>query len=352
MTGIYIHIPFCEKKCNYCDFNSYAGKQDLMQSYVDRLCGEMKQYAHLRADTLYIGGGTPTSLSAELLEKVLLAAFDTFQMEDGAEVTCEVNPGTATDEKLAALRGTGVNRLSIGVQSFCDSELETLGRIHTAAQAKETVLAARRAGFSNISVDVMFGTPDQTMESWRKTLDGVLALSPEHISAYSMILEENTPFWSMDLNFPDEDTEREMHWEAVRRFQEAGFEHYEISNFAKPGFAARHNVKYWVLEDYVGLGAGACSYFGGERYANVSDISEYINKADPSCHRHAVTEEERKKDAMLLGFRLIGGVAEQPGFADTLKELSDEGLIIRENGTSRLSRRGIDLANQVFMEFV
>lgn len=245
-----------------------------------------------------------------------------------------------------------MNRLSIGVQSFCDAELETLGRIHTADQAKQTVLAARQAGFSNISVDVMFGTPNQTMESWRTTLDEVLALSPEHISAYSMILEEGTPFWSMDLDFPDEDTEREMHWEAVRRFKEAGYEHYEISNFAKPGFASRHNVKYWVLEDYVGLGAGACSYFGGERYANVSDISEYIDKADPSCQRQAVSSEERKKDAMMLGFRLIGGVAEQPGFEDTLEELSKEGLIIRENGKARLSDRGIDLANQVFMEFV
>ncbi len=300
-SGVYIHIPFCVKKCLYCDFPSSDKADKLKAPYVHALISEIESGLPKDYDTVFIGGGTPTFLPLpDLLSVVRTVA------KDGCEFTVEVNPATLDFEGFCALKAAGVNRISLGLQSAHDDELKALGRIHGYTDFLAAFQNARRADFDNINVDVMFSLPDQTPDKFAHTLDTVCALSPEHISCYSLIVERGTPFYDMSLSLPDEDEDRAMYQYCVAFLSENGYRQYEISNFAKDGFACRHNIKYWRREDYYGFGAAAHSLVGSVRYENSADIAEYIH-----CnHRSAtpLTVKDIKNETILLGLRMPQGI--------------------------------------------
>ncbi len=343
-NGLYVHIPFCVRKCPYCDFYSVAD-MGRAEAYVKALIREFENYKNYSFDTVFIGGGTPTSIGDLLAELCGV-------LPRAEEFTVEANPGTVDYGLLKTLKSAGVNRISFGVQSFNDSELKALGRIHSAAQAEEAFNDARRAGFDNISIDLMLSTPYQTFESAERSLDTVRRLGPDHVSAYSLIVEEGTPFYNMDLTLPDEDEEREIYYLVRRRLEEMGLMQYEISNFARPGFECRHNIKYWILEPYIGIGAAAHSYSGGIRWRNEADIDQYIGGTGRCLDREEITPEEALKEKFWLGLRMTGGIRYNGEFPDVVKKLTDQGLLELKDRNLRLTCRGIDLANLVFMEFV
>ncbi len=347
--GIYVHIPFCVKKCLYCDFCSTADTA-LRERYVDALCEEMRGNKPVFADTVFIGGGTPTVLGDGLL-KVIDTLMDCAELCEGYEFTVEANPGTVNEELLKKLKNSGVNRLSLGVQSFNDDELKELGRIHSAQEAVDAFYMARRAGFDNINIDVMLATPGQSIESVKKTFDMVKMLNPEHISAYSLIIEEGTPFYDMELDLPDEDEEREIYRYAVDFLREMGLRRYEISNFAKKGKESRHNNLYWTGGEYIGFGAAASSYTCNYRYTNTLDIEKYI-EGERVCEKIYIDEEEKLKEKFLLGLRRSDGVRWNGEFSDKIEKLVTMGLLYEESGYVKLTQKGFDLGNIVFMEFV
>ncbi len=342
-SGLYIHIPFCVRKCPYCDFYSVTDRAGA-GNYIDAVLGELKNYNE-KFDTIFIGGGTPTSIGKELVR--LCEA-----LPDAEEFTVEANPGTVDTELLKALKSAGVNRLSFGVQSFNDNELRALGRIHTAVQAEEAVSMARTAGFDNISVDLMLSTPFQTAKSVKKNLEKVRELGLDHVSAYSLIIEEGTPFYGAELPLPSEDEEREIYWLTHDFLEDMGLKQYEISNFARPGRECRHNIKYWTLEPYIGLGAAAHSYHGGRRCGNAPDIAAYVRGGGRNVGSEVVDENERLRERFWLGLRMTGGIAYNGEFPDEVGKLVKKGLLERADGRIRLTKKGIDLANLVFMEFV
>lgn len=314
-AGLYIHVPFCRRKCLYCDFCSYPDHSEAtVGHYADRVCRELADRAAALAgkeiDTVYFGGGTPTLLSPAHFARLLDTVRAHYALAPDVEITTECNPATVDAHALSELRRLGINRLSIGMQSANDAELRALGRIHTAAQAADTVRAARAAGFDNLSLDIMYGIPTQTRDSFARTLDTVLALSPEHISAYSLILEEGTPFWRMQdaLPLPDEDAVCDMTAHALSVLRRAGYERYEISNFARDGRRSRHNVHYWNLDDYLGVGVAAHSLLGRVREQNRPDLAAYL------AGEH-ITEREELLDGktlcdeyVMLRMRLADGV--------------------------------------------
>lgn len=342
-SGLYVHIPYCVRKCPYCDFYSVPDRTDA-GTYVDAVLDELKNYNE-NFDTVFIGGGTPTSIGGELVR--LCEA-----LPKADEFTVEANPGTVDLELLKALKAVGVNRISFGVQSFNDNELRVLGRIHTAAQAEDAVRAAREAGFGNVSVDLMLSTPRQTAESVKKSLEKIRELEPDHVSAYSLIVEEGTPFYGADLPLPSEDEEREIYWLVHDMLEDMGLRQYEISNFARPGRECRHNIKYWTPEPYVGLGAAAHSYYGGRRYANAPDIAAYIRGEGRNIDSDVIDGDERLREKFWLGLRMTGGIAYNGEFPKEVGKLTEEGLLEQAGEKIRLTKKGIDLANLVFMEFV
>lgn len=342
-SGLYVHVPFCVRKCPYCDFYSVPDRTRA-GAYVDAVLDELKNYGE-NFDTVFIGGGTPTSIGSELVR--LCEA-----LPKADEFTVEANPGTVDLELLKALKAAGANRLSLGVQSFNDNELRALGRIHTAAQAEEAFRTARRAGFDNINVDLMLATPYQTVDSVKKSLDKIRALSPDHVSAYSLIIEENTPFYEAELTLPDEDEEREIYWLVHDTLESRGLRQYEISNFARPGMECRHNVKYWTLAPYVGVGAAAYSYYRGRRYGNVPDIAAYLRGEGRGIDGETVSDGELLRERFWLGLRMTEGIAYNGEFPKEVGKLTKEGLLEPADGKIRLTKKGIDLANLVFMEFV
>lgn len=351
-NGIYIHIPFCLAKCAYCDFNSRAGALALAKPYIKALTDEMRAFSGLSCDTVYIGGGTPTVLGEEELSALLTAVRNDFDLSDDTEFTVESNPATADVGKYELLRSFGVNRLSIGVQSFIDEELSALSRIHTAEEALRAIDDAKAAGFTNISLDLMEGIPHQTLDSLSYSLSRAISSGVTHISVYSLILEEGTPFYAHPPVLPTEDEERAMYHRTRSVLTQNGFCHYEISNYAKKGYASRHNTKYWTGVPYYGFGAGAHSFYGDTRYENEPDIETYINADDKRIGALAISEREKKAERFLLGFRMLDGVDTRGEYEEKLSRLASEGLIVIENGRARLTERGEDLANQVFMEFV
>lgn len=288
LLGLYIHIPFCVKKCDYCDFLSAPATEEMKGRYVDALITEIKScssyYSDYEVQTLFFGGGTPSCLEAVQIEKIMKALRENFHLnKEKLEASIEVNPGTLTEEKLKIYKKAGINRLSFGLQSVNDAELRKLGRIHTYEQFKENYLLARTLGFTNINVDLMSALPEQTLNSWENTLRTILALEPEHISAYSLIVEEGTRFYdrysegSADYRLlPDEDTDRGMYHRTKEILKDHGYERYEISNYAKKGFECRHNSSYWVGTDYLGLGLGASSLIEGVRFTKEDNIKQYI----------------------------------------------------------------------------
>ena len=321
--GIYIHIPFCKSKCGYCDFCSHppASAQEI-ERYLNALLLHMQDFSAAAADytvdTVYFGGGTPTLLTAKQLCTLLDCVRDAFALEKSAEITTEANPGTVDRRALRTLRKGGFNRISFGLQSADDAELRALGRIHTAADLARSYDDARRAGFENINLDLMYGIPQQTRESFRRSLDFVRDLDPEHLSVYGLKIEEGTPFYAARdrLPLPDEETEYNMYFDAHRTLTDAGYEHYEISNFARPGFRSRHNLRYWLDEKYLGFGVAAHSYFNNQRYAYTTDIDAYIREMESPTELASILTEctdidrfTRETEYVMLRLRLFDGIS-------------------------------------------
>lgn len=370
---LYVHIPFCVKKCDYCDFLSAPAGRDTQEQYVQALLHEIQTEGGRRKEpvaSVFIGGGTPSILEADLLEKILKALYRCFYIEKEAEVTMEANPGTLTLEKLRICRENGVNRLSLGLQSPDDTELASLGRIHDYQQFLESYQMARKAGFHNVNVDLMFGIPGQTRDGWEKSLRTVAALNPEHISAYSLIIEEGTPFAARNLALPDEDTEYQMYEDTARILGEYGFEQYEISNYAKGGKACIHNIGYWTGVSYLGLGLGAASLMDGCRFTNTTSLERYTTasrKPDfPDNIRKdliKLTRQEQMEEFMFLGLRLRSGISKaefaqrfgipiEEIYGDVIRRYKELALLQEENGRIFLSRHGIHVSNIVMADFL
>lgn len=373
--GLYIHIPFCRQKCLYCDFPSWAGKEDQMQRYVDALTKEIRnrsrEYSDRTVVSVFFGGGTPTTLSIPMLEQLMQALFENWNIAEDAEITTEANPGTLDREMTDALKKMGFNRLSMGVQAWQNRLLKDLGRIHTIESFQENYKAVREAGFANVNTDLMFALPNQTMADWQETVKNMIAMKPEHISAYSLILEEGTPFYDKyekgELEPAEEDLDREMYHWAVDYLAEMGYEQYEISNFAKKDRQSRHNRIYWEAEEYLGMGLGSHSYMNGERFHNIYDLQEYIKSdGDVSLLKEDVeiiTEEDALAEFMFLGLRLTEGVSfdrfrERFGqemkniYGSQIEELVKDGLLEEDEMGIRLTRRGVDISNFVFEKFL
>lgn len=316
-TGIYIHVPFCRSKCYYCDFCSKTrADEDVKELYTQRLCEEIDRVAaeigatRPIADTVYFGGGTPTLLSPSQLERIMGAIERNFGIENDAEITAETNPKTADKEKLKNMRSVGINRLSIGMQSVHDNELRALGRIHTFSDFLDTYLGAREVGFDNISVDLMYGIPEQTKESFSRSIETLAVAGPEHISSYSLTVEEGTPFWNRrdKLILPDEETVSDMYLLMGDILRAYGYEKYEISNFAHKNKESRHNLKYWRREDYLGFGPAAHSFYGGVRFAHSRDIEAYLRGENIIDSSDTIAGEEAMDEYVMLGMRLGEGI--------------------------------------------
>ena len=367
---IYIHIPFCIRKCDYCDFLSGPSGPKEQADYVQALLREIQAVEEgegRSVSSIFIGGGTPSVLDERLLGDILKEIRNRFKMEEDAEITIEVNPGTANIGKLQAYREMGINRLSIGLQSPQDRELKILGRIHNYEQFLETYQEARAVGFDNINIDLMSAIPDQTYEGWVKNLRTVAELEPEHISAYSLIVEEGTPFAARKLNLPDEDTEYNMYEVTTQILKEYGLEQYEISNYARKGRECRHNVGYWTRQDYLGFGLGASSLYGKERFANTADMKKYLeNSRNPEKIREkepSLTREDEMAEFMFLGLRMTKGISKadfqkcfgctiESVYGEVLEKYESMGLLLEQDGRIFLSRGGIHVSNSIMAEFL
>jgi len=378
ILSLYIHIPFCVKKCLYCDFASESDSTVTHEDYVSAVVREMQfrskafsESSH--AVTLYIGGGTPSLLHPQLVEKLVTSAKRLYNLADDAEITLEANPGTLSPESLSGYRSSGINRLSIGVQSLDDAMLSVLGRVHNSQQAKDAVSMARCAGFENIGIDLIHSLPGQNLEHWNRTLRDAVALAPDHISAYGLTIEEGTPFAEVtgrdEIDLPDNDESASMYEETMKILTACGFEHYEIANFARPGKRSRHNQVYWRRGNYLGFGSGAHSFIRtpgfGQRWSNPSAIDSYCSLSISELREESV-EDLSKNDAMgefmFLGLRLMEGVdselfreefglAIEEAFPGVMDRHIVNGLLLNNNGRICLSQKGVLLANQVFTDF-
>ena len=389
--SLYIHIPFCVRKCGYCDFLSAPADEKARDRYVQALLMEIERYqgtetADRKIKTLYIGGGTPSILSVDQLDCIMQKIKYTFNFCDDIEASMEMNPGTASKEKCRALYQMGINRLSIGLQSTNDMELKTLGRIHSYEDFINTYTWCREAGFQNINVDLMAALPYQTVESYTTGLRKIIRLAPEHISAYSLILEEGTPFYqkynSGCYPLPDEEQERLMYRETEQILAQAGYERYEISNYAKKGYACRHNLVYWQGGDYLGLGLGSSSYMDGVRFHNTTDFNTYVKQGTYVEDREELSVQAKMEEFMFLGLRVMAGVSGtefekrfgktmEDVYGDVLRKHEEEGLLQIERKEDRkeaaaaepakgktniekvmLTTNGVDVSNYVFADFL
>jgi len=375
--GLYIHVPFCIKKCSYCDFVSYPYEAGLAASYVHALGKEMALHAEgmtaqqRTVRSVYLGGGTPTVLSGEQIASIMEGCRRHFNFTGDVEVTVECNPGTVDLAKLKIIKEAGVNRLSMGVQAYQQKMLSRLGRIHTWKQVVEAVSRCREAGFENLSLDLMFGIPGQTMAHWKETLKRVLELSPQHISAYNLKIEPDTPLHrditSGYLVPCDEGLEVEMYWYTIDFLTGHGFNHYEISNFALPCREAQHNLLYWHNEEYLGLGPAAHSMLGNSRFSNVENVESYIrrlnNNSPVITEKRVLTWEEQVSETVFLALRLTGGIdlkAFEQRFGGSLFDIFRQqigklvrlGLLEKNDNNLKITKKGLPLANEVFLEFV
>lgn len=364
---LYIHIPFCVRKCFYCDFLSAPAEEAVQARYIEALREEIRQQKGIgigrKVTSIFIGGGTPSILKGTQIAEVLKEVRRYFAVEADGEITVECNPGTLTEDKLSCYKQSGVNRLSLGLQSADNRELKSLGRIHTYEEFLESFSLARKLGFRNLNVDLMSALPGQTRESWRETLRRILALKPEHISAYSLIVEEGTPFYERygpgggeEHLLPDEDTERQMYYDTRDILGAAGYERYEISNYAKPGFACRHNLGYWERKDYLGLGLGASSLINGVRCRNHGKLSAYLDGDYTHEEVQRLTRQEEQEETMFLGLRKTEGVLLTEEllevYEEVLQRLERQGFLLREAGRARLTDLGIDVSNYALAEFL
>lgn len=393
--GLYLHFPFCVRKCRYCDFLSFPSGEAGREIYLERLKEEIKArgaiYQDYNIETLFIGGGTPSLMTGQQLTELLDTVRASFHVSPVGEWTMECNPGTTDAETLRIYRNAGINRLSFGLQSMNDEELKYLGRIHTAKQFAENYQAARRVGFENINIDLMSALPGQTTASWLDTLNKAAAFEPEHLSAYSLIIEEETPFWDLYgddrsgeanadgiiadggagqqgkaaiLTLPDEDSERQMYHLTKRILAEKGYERYEISNYARKGFECRHNLIYWQRKDYLGLGLGAASMVGNRRFSNVSDMTSYMHDWS-YCQEEILDRKAQIEETMFLGLRCTAGVSDRMFtekfgqsmmdiYGDIIRKYLSEGFLIYNPSDGRLafSEAGTDVSNWILSDFL
>lgn len=383
--GLYIHIPFCKQKCSYCDFCSYANKESFIKRYIQCVLKEIIEVGNnnkidfengkddlFLVKTIYIGGGTPSLIDSKYIVQIIEDIKLNFEIDEKAEITIEVNPGTVTLEKLEDYKRAGINRLSIGLQSTHEHLLKEIGRIHTYLDFLDTFRFAREAGFENINVDLMIGLPNQTLEEVKDSIEEIVSMEPEHISVYSLILEENTPLFKKveeGLELPNEDLERKMYWAVKQTLEQNNYIHYEISNFAKKGYESKHNLDCWNQKEYIGFGVAAHSYTNGIRYSNIENLEQYIkNYEEDKTEENLVFHEKQdmeamQKEYMLLGLRKIDGVSIQefkikfvanPVFLyhDKLEKLVNEELVEIDGDMIKLTNKGLDLANIVWEEFI
>lgn len=376
-AGVYIHIPFCKSRCSYCDFATDVYRTgEAVERYVNALCRELSvplaladgksgyspswPVAHAAGsdiDTIYFGGGTPSLLSPTQIEKILTSVTSLFSLANDSEITMEMNPATVTAETLAAYRLLGINRASFGVQTFNDRDLKLLARGHDANEARTTYNLLREAGFDNISFDLIAGLPGQTMDDWKRNLGEAVAMSPEHLSLYLLEIHESTPLAeqlrSQRRPMPDEELAAEMYELMIDTLTANGYEQYEISNFAKPGFESRHNNKYWTLDPVFGFGVSAHSFDGNERYSNERDTNKYVSMIESDGGSAEVYREviDRESERIFLGLRLNSGV-DARGLEERATNLIATGLLFNDNGKLKLTRKGMLFSNEVFAEFV
>ena len=382
--GIYIHIPFCKQKCYYCDFVSFPDKINLQEKYIETLIKELESYNLEEYDvtTIYIGGGTPSYISSDLIKKVLKNLKEKIKNNktnwEDIEITIEVNPGTVNKEKLEEYKKQGINRLSIGLQTTNDILLKKIGRIHTYKEFLDTYNLARNIGFENINVDLIIGIPEETISDVKNDLENIIKINPEHISVYSLIIEEGTKIENLlnenKITLPDEESERRMYWYVKNTLELNGYNHYEISNFAKENMESKHNINCWEQKEYIGLGIASHSYVENIRYGNTSNLEKYIENKDFANEQELETKkiriidevqskEDIKKEYMMLGLRKVKGVkiskfkekfGENPIyiFRNELEKLVRENLIVVDGDNIYLSNKGLDLANLVFEEFI
>ncbi|NFO10507.1 oxygen-independent coproporphyrinogen III oxidase [Clostridium botulinum] len=369
--SLYIHIPFCKQKCLYCDFPSYSGKEKFISGYIDALNKEIKDKASsYKIKSIFIGGGTPSYLDEIELEK-LLKCINTLTLGENLEFTIECNPGSLSEDKLKIMKKYNVNRISMGLQSTKPSLLKEIGRIHTFEEFENNYLLARKVGFKNINIDLMFGLPNQSVEDWRKTLEKIIEFNPEHISAYSLIIEEGTCFCNLynqdKLNLPSEEKERDMYLLTKKILKENGYSQYEISNFSKDKKECYHNIVYWQLNEYLGLGVSSSSYIEGKRIKNIDDIELYIKNINSNeSVENEIYENNINDDMeefMFMGLRMIRGIEERD-FKERFKKDIDEvygdviyknikqELLIRNGGRIYLTSRGIEVSNSVMSDFI
>lgn len=368
--GIYIHIPFCIKKCLYCDFNSFSEKNDYFEKYKNSLISEIKNFKNdekLKVSTIFFGGGTPSVLPAEYITEILNTLKEKFDVDKAAEISIEVNPETADLKKFKAYKNSGINRISFGVQTMSDRLLKLIGRIHNKNQVVKSFEMAKKAGFTNINADLMFALPTQTLADLEETLQTMLSLSPTHISLYSLIIEEGTPIYDMFqkgiFSEASQEYDRKMYYMAKKILKENGFLQYEISNFAKDSFSrCRHNINYWKRGEYLGFGLSACSFFNERRYTNTNNLDEYLN-GNYLGDSEKLKENDALAEFMFLGLRMNEGITEEEFFNYFGKELFSvyeaeinenikKRLIAKENGRIFLTEKGFDVSNSVFIDFL
>ena len=396
---LYVHIPFCVRKCAYCDFLSFPSGTRERKEYVDALIREIESrkenYTDCRVSTVFLGGGTPSVLDGEDTARLFDALYRNFTFMENPEITIEVNPGTVTGEKVASWRKSGINRISIGLQSVNDDELRMLGRIHTYREFLDTYSLVRDAGFDNVNIDLISAIPGQTVKSWEKTLRTVAELAPEHLSAYSLIIEEGTPFFDMygenqDRHegdhsdwensrkstdalptLPDEEEDRKIYEQTAVILNEYGYHRYEISNYAKQGYECRHNLGYWERKEYLGLGLGASSLIRETRFHNTADMKKYMDAfsegtpAENGCGEEveSLSRDEQRAEFMILGlrktagisaeeFRRLYGLGIEEVYGEQIRRFEKDGLMTERDGMIRLTPRGIDVSNYVFCEFL
>ena len=367
---LYVHIPFCVRKCQYCDFLSGPSDEETKDRYIEALLKEIRAAEHTEdyeIVSVFIGGGTPSALKAEAIASIMSTLQEQFFFCEDAEVTIEANPGTVDLEKLTIYRNVGINRLSLGLQSTDAEELKLLGRIHSYEEFLKSYEWAREAGFSNINIDLMFAIPGQTGEAWRQHLYQVEELNPEHISAYSLIIEEGTPFAEQNLDLPDEDTEYQMYEDTAEILERYGYRQYEISNYAKQGYMCRHNAGYWQRREYLGFGLGASSLYRGMRFSNTRRMQEYLKESrNPDQIRKDVTvlsRNERIEEFMFLGLRMTEGISEKKFeenfdvrlmdvYGDILQKYEETGFMEHIETKWRLTRKGIHVSNHILADFL
>lgn len=378
--SLYIHIPFCVQKCAYCDFLSFPAASAEREAYVQMLLEEIQSFGkkenRRNVVSVFIGGGTPSVLENSQITRIVGAVKECFALCPNAEITIEVNPGTVDAEKIQAYKGCGINRISFGLQSANEKELKLLGRIHSFSQFEENYQLARKAGFENISVDLMYALPGQTLDSWKETLERVTTLSPEHISAYSLIIEEGTPFYEryQEENrlrekgectkvLPDEETERAITKWTEQFLQVRGYSHYEISNYGKPGKESIHNIGYWTRREYAGFGLGAASLLHHTRYTNTASMEEYLQKGRDGQAAELLSKEDVMAEVMFLGLRMMQGVsksefAKQFGkqmetvYGKVLDSLEQQGLLEQNDQRVWLTGSGLDVSNYCMAQFL